>query len=150
MKAIGSNLEHGWTNVFEIVTRNYKSNYHSTLKTSPISIKDNEPGGEEVEKTKDIFLKKAIKRDTVDIGVYKPGDYVRIRDSKPENFGPKYTDGNKAYSKKEDLRAIVKPTDDRYNDLKGVYIIHSVKYRSLSCMRYRYLVSVFGHHVSQR
>jgi hypothetical protein len=74
-----------------------------------------------------MLLKKAIKRDTVDIGVYKPGDYVRIRDFKPDKLGPKYTDGNKAYSKKEDLRAIVKPTDDRYHDFKGVYMIHSVQ-----------------------
>ena len=127
MKAIGSNLEQGWTNVFEIVTKNYNSNYHSTLKTSPISIKDYEPGGEEVDNIKDKLLKKAIKRDTVDIGVYKPGEYVRIRDFKPDKLGPKYTDGNKAYSKKEDLRALVKPTDDRYNDFKGVYMIHSVR-----------------------
>jgi hypothetical protein len=69
MKAIGSNLEQGRTNVFEIVTKNYNSNYHSTLKTSPISIKDYESGGEEVDKIKDILLKKAIERDTVDIGV---------------------------------------------------------------------------------
>ena len=25
------------------------------------------------------------------------------------------------------MRALVKPTDDRYNDFKGVYMIHSVR-----------------------
>eukprot|EP01043_Picozoa_sp_COSAG02_P087476 COSAG02_NODE_24746_length_676_cov_0.377586_2_plen_93_part_00 len=78
MKALQGNLTTNWVETLtKYIIKNYNTNYHSTIQTSPEKIRDLTKDGPEIKEIKERILKKAIKN-KVDLGIYKPGDYVRL------------------------------------------------------------------------
>ena len=117
MKALGQNLTSGWKTTLMKALENYNGNYHSTIKTSPDSIMEMDADDDEIDEIKKRIEKRAIRHGDIDKGVYKVGDYVRIKIYKATKLGPKYTF-------KGGLSKIV---DKDYQDkFEGVFVIHSV------------------------
>jgi hypothetical protein len=118
IKAYGKNYETKWHTILPKIVENYNTNYHSTIKTSPDKIIDMEPNSNEIDEIKSRIKKRAIKHGDIDPGVYKVGDYVRIKIFKANKLAPKFTF-------KGGLGKIVK--DDFKTMFDGVFVIHSVR-----------------------
>eukprot|EP01050_Picozoa_sp_SAG11_P013044 SAG11_NODE_1495_length_4799_cov_1881.608723_3_plen_522_part_00 len=118
MKALQGNLTTNWVETLtKYIIKNYNTNYHSTIQTSPEKIRDLTKDGPEIKEIKERILKKAIKN-KVDLGIYKPGDYVRLKRYKATKLEPSFTfKGGPLVNMAE---------EDDAEDFEGVYMIHSV------------------------
>jgi len=118
MKALPNGLKSNWYEVLEDkVIKNYNTNHHSVIDTSPEKVSELEPKSNEIEKIEKRIKDNAIRHGNIDRGVYKVGDFVRIKIFKPKKLGPKYTFKG----------GLSKVVDKDYKDMfEGVFVVHSV------------------------
>ena len=131
MRALGNKLGPSWTDTLRIVVKNYNDNFHSTIQRSPNSVAT--VSDAEIIAIRNLIVSKAIRQHTIDMGKFKPGDYVRLRVFKPKRLEPNFTDGTRTGSAREDLRRLITDNQVRPNveldedEFAGVYLVHSVR-----------------------
>jgi len=131
MRALGNKLGPNWTDTLKIVVRNYNDNFHSTIQRSPNSVAT--VSDAEIIAIRNLIVSKAVRQHTIDMGKFKPGDYVRLRVFKPKRLEPNFTDGSRVGSDREDLRRLIADNQVRpdveldEDEFAGVYLVHSVR-----------------------
>ena len=127
-KFYGPSLEPGWPDIMKnVLVTAYNNRLHGTTKRTPLSVMQLALGSPDLAVIKENIKKKAYKHKRIDPGVYKKGEYVRIRKFKPKTkLESKWTDSAGP------LFDIVKRdatnfTEDEANLFAGVYIVHRVR-----------------------
>ena len=133
MRALNNKVVPGWSDLIATsrdpntgvatkvgqILKNYNSNYHSSIKTSPEKVVKMKKNDKEIKEIAQHIKDRAIRHGDIDQGAYKVGDFVRIKIFKPTKLGPKYTF-------KGGLAKILKRSKDVVN-FDGVFVIHSVQ-----------------------
>jgi len=133
MRALNNKVVPGWSDLIATsrdpntgvatkvgqILKNYNSNYHSSIKTSPEKVVKMKKSDKEIKEIAQHIKDRAIRHGDIDQGAYKVGDFVRIKIFKPTKLGPKYTF-------KGGLAKILKRSKDVVN-FDGVFVIHSVQ-----------------------
>ena len=122
MRALNNKVTPGWSDLITgKILKNYNSNYHSSIKTSPKQVIGMTLESEGIKEIAQDIKDRAIRHGEIDQGAYEVGDFVRIKIFKPTKLGEKYT-FNGGLAKIDFNTAKVDPSD-----FDGVFLIHSVQ-----------------------
>ena len=122
MRALNNKVTPGWSDLITgKILKNYNSNYHSSIKTSPKQVIGMTLESEGIKEIAQDIKDRAIRHGEIDQGAYEVGDFVRIKIFKPTKLGEKYT-FNGGLAKIDFNTAKVDPSN-----FDGVFLIHSVQ-----------------------
>ena len=101
MRALNNKVVPGWSDLIATsrdpntgvatkvgqILKNYNSNYHSSIKTSPEKVVKMKKNDKEIKEIAQHIKDRAIRHGDIDQGAYKVGDFVRIKIFKPTKLG---------------------------------------------------------------